>query len=288
MKKTILILSIALAAIACSDKEKQTVNAQTAPVPPASSMVMPATTTQALPPGHPPIESVPVANTPAPPQPSSSAATVTGRVLETMNSGGYTYIKLGTKSGDQWAAVREAKVKKGSTVTIDVQMVANDFESKTLNRKFDKIIFGVLGGAAPASAPMTSAAPPAGMMNPMGTPADHMSAAGAAPVDTKVEKAEGGKTVAEVWASRTQLADKQVVVRGKVVKFLAGIMGKNWMHLRDGSGTREKGDDDLTVTTNEVAKVGDTVTVTGTVHVDKDFGAGYRYPVILEEASVKK
>jgi hypothetical protein len=91
-----------------------------------------------------------------------------------------------------------------------------------------------------------------------------------------------------VWAARSQLAEKQVVVRGKVVKFLAGIMGKNWMHLRDGSGTHEKGDDDLTVTTNEVAKVGDTVTVTGTVHVDKDFGAGYRYPVIVEDASVKK
>jgi hypothetical protein len=121
-----------------------------------------------------------------------------------------------------------------------------------------------------------------------GTPQEHMSAGAANVGDVKVEKAPNGKTVAETFAAKDQLKDKPVVIRGKVVKFLSGIMGKNWLHLRDGSGSADKGDNDITVTTNDVVAVGEVVTVTGTVRVDKDFGAGYRYPVIVEEAKVAK
>ena len=103
----------------------------------------------------------------------------------------------------------------------------------------------------------------------------------------KVEKAAGGKTVAEVWASKNTLKDHQVVVRAKVVKFLPSIMGKNWMHVRDGSGSHANGDDDLAVISDDPAKVGSVVTLTGTVRVDKDFGAGYQYPVIIEGAKLQ-
>jgi hypothetical protein len=114
-----------------------------------------------------------------------------------------------------------------------------------------------------------------------------------APADTdaiKVAKAEGGegKTVAEIFAAGTSLKDAPVAVRGKVVKFSAGIMGKNWIHLRDGSGSRAKQDDDLTVTTLDTATAGDIVLVRGVVHLKRDFGAGYTYPVILEDAKVTK
>jgi hypothetical protein len=69
-----------------------------------------------------------------------------------------------------------------------------------------------------------------------------------------------------------------------VVKFNPGIMGKNWVHLRDGSGKQEKGDNDITVTTQDMTSVGDTVVAKGMVRLDKDFGAGYAYPVIVEDA----
>jgi hypothetical protein len=203
-------------------------------------------------------ESVPAAI--AAPQPAPAAATgatLAGKVLETMNSGGYTYIKLRTASGDVWAAVQQTKVAVGEKTAIAPQMTLDDFESKTLNRKFDRIIFGVAaGGAAPVS----------------------------------VARAEGtnGKTIAEIWAGRETLKDAPVIVRGKVVKFLPGIMGKNWLHLRDGSGSHDNGSDDITVTTADRAAVGDVVLVSGTLRIDKDFGAGYRYPVIVEEAKVSK
>ena len=100
-----------------------------------------------------------------------------------------------------------------------------------------------------------------------------------------IAKADGGKTVAELYAEKDQLAGQKVTVRGKVVKTNAGIMDKNWLHVRDGSGA--EGTNDLTVTTSgELPKVGDTVLVTGALTLNKDFGMGYQYDVILEDAAV--
>jgi hypothetical protein len=134
--------------------------------------------------------------------------------------------------------------------------------------------------AAPAAAP---AAMPEGMDGKAPHP---MPATDAAPVDLSgIAKADGGKTVAEVFAEKDALAGKPVTVRGKVVKANSGIMGKNWIHVRDGSGS--DGTNDLTVTTTTAQpNVGDTVLVTGPVSLNKDFGMGYQYDVIVEDAQV--
>jgi hypothetical protein len=106
----------------------------------------------------------------------------------------------------------------------------------------------------------------------------------------KVEKAKGtdAYSVSETYEKAAELDKKTVVVRGKVVKVSTGIMGKNWVHLRDGSGDPGKGTNNLVVTTKDVPKVGDVVTAKGTLHKDKDFGSGYKYRVIVEEATVKQ
>ena len=212
----------------------------------------------------------------APPQAAQRPSVVSGKVVETMNAGGYTYLQVATAGGDVWCAVPETKIRKGAAVTVAPQMVAENFESSTLHRKFDRLVMGSLAGAEAAAA-----APAA--MSAMGTPSQHMSSA-APDAGAKLEKADGGVTVAEAWAGKDQLKDKPVVIRGRVVKFLPDIMGKNWLHLRDGSGSHANGTDDVTVTTKDVAKVGDVVTVRGTLRLEKDFGAGYRYPIIVEEA----
>ena len=94
-----------------------------------------------------------------------------------------------------------------------------------------------------------------------------------------------GFTGAELFSGKADLSGQRIVVRGKVVKFSGGIMGKNWLHLQD--GTDHEGSNDLTVTTADMAQKGDTVLVSGTLVIDKDFGAGYRYDVIVEDAEVK-
>jgi hypothetical protein len=269
MKRVVAAAALLLLSFACSKKAEppQVAAAQPAPAP-VQQQTAPLIDPSKLPPGHPAIAA------PAP-QPAAAPGTLTGKVAETMDAGGYTYIKLRTESGDVWTAVQQTKVKVGGTITIAPQMTLDHFESKTLKRTFDHIIFGVAAGLQ--QQPIASSA------------AQHMSAP-AAVAAVSVAKAEGtkGRSIAEVWAQKDILKDAPVAVRGKVVKFLPGIMGKNWLHLRDGSGSHESGDDDITVTTNDMAAVGDVVLVSGTVRLDKDFGAGYRYPVIVEEAKVSK
>jgi hypothetical protein len=237
---------------------------------------------------------------------------VKGKVVEKLDAPPYTYLKLQTAQGEAWAAVPKADVEAGAEVSVAGAVPMQNWESKTLARKWEVVYFGTLAGpnAQPAGMPpaMGGGMPPSGMAGGMpppgmgGAPADgamgteNMAAAHAAAAagpqdagDVKVPKASGGdaRTVAEAWAQRTALKEKPVTIRGKVVKFNQGIMGKNWVHLRDGSGTAGK-DNDITVTTGDVVKVGDVVVAKGTLRVDKDFGAGYAYPVIVEDAKLTK
>ena len=107
-------------------------------------------------------------------------------------------------------------------------------------------------------------------------------AQGAATPSAGIKKAD--QTVAEIYAGQNGLLGTVVKVRGKVVKFSAQIMGKNWVHLQDGTGSA--GTNDLTVTTADTAKVGDIVLVSGKISQNRDFGGGYRYALILEDAKV--
>jgi hypothetical protein len=150
-------------------------------------------------------------------------------------------------------------------------------------------------GTLSAAAHPASPAPGTGSLSPdvRQQMATQHAIAGAGPADVGtivVKKAEGpeGRTVTELYAARSQLRNRSVAVRGKVVKVLHGIMGRTWIHVRDGTGTREKKDDDLTVTTADDAAVGEVVLVRGRLGVDVDLGAGYVYPVIIEEAKVTK
>jgi hypothetical protein len=293
MKRIASAALVAILAVACSQKSNSSQDAAAAPAPRPAAQQAATLDLSKLPPGHPTFGTPPAAAASAmAPDAAPQAGVVRGTIAETMNAGGYTYVKIRTGSGDLWAAVTQTKVKKGDPIAVAVQMTLDNFESETLKRKFDHIIFGTLPGEGAAPAAMTSQQTPVvGDMPPaavsaMGSAAQHMQVRDSG--DINVPKAEGGKTVAEVWSSKDALKEKQVVVRGKVVKFLGGIMGRNWIHLRDGSGSREAGNDDLTVTTDDSATVGDIVVVTGKLELDKDFGAGYRYPVIIQNASVKK
>jgi len=235
---------------------------------------------------------------------AQTGLTVKGEVLETQSAAGYTYLRLKTSAGETWAAVTSAEVKKGAQVTVGNASTMVNFESKTLKRRFDKILFGqlVTPGAAPAAATGTpaglpgamhgatgagaAALPHAMMAAPLGAPA----AVPAALPTTPVPKAKGpeARTVAEVVQGKASLKGKTVQVRARVVKVNKGIMGKNWLHLQDGSGKAQDGSNDLLVTSQDFAAVGDIVTARGTVRTDVTLGSGYAYAVLVEEAAVRK
>ena len=218
---------------------------------------------------------------------SAAPENLTGTVIERMDSGGYTYLLLKTASGEKkWAAVTKASVKKGDTATVVGAMDMKNFESPTLKRKFDHIAFGTLGGGAAAAANPHGGAMKIGAQG--GMPAHGGRAEVSGPI--KVAKAAGpdGRAIAEVYAQKAALKGKDVVVAGKIVKYNAGILDRNWAHLRDGSGKSNDGSDDLTVMPKDAAAVGQVVTVRGRVFLNKDLGGMYKFPVILEDAVLIK
>lgn len=227
------------------------------------------------------------AGAPAMGQAPAAAEAITGKVLERVDASPYCYLRLKTAKGEVWAAVPEAKLEKGAEVTLANPMLMQNFESKTLKRTFPEIYFANLAPAAgAAAAPAPGAAPAAASGNPHGA----MGTASPAVEVGKVDKASGSdaRTVAETWAQKGALKGKTVTIRGKVVKFNAGVLGKNWIHLQDGTGEAAKGTHDITITTQDAAAKGDTLTVRGTVALDKDFGSGYTYPILVEDAKVVK
>ena len=201
-----------------------------------------------------------------------------GKVVETMNAANYTYVLLDTGGKKLWVAATQFAVKVGDTVAAGDAMPMQNYHSKTLNRTFDVVYFsgGVrVNGRSPGETPEL----------PQGHPAiGGAASAPTAPDLSGIKRAPNGQTVAEIYAGKSGLAGKAVAVRGRVVKFNAMILGKNWLHLRDGSGA--EGSNDLTVTTAAKVKVGDLVLVTGNLAADRDFGSGYKYGLIVEDATV--
>jgi hypothetical protein len=200
-----------------------------------------------------------------------------GRVVETMNSGGYTYVQLETEGGAIWVAGPEAGgIAVGQNLTVEDGMPMRDFLARSLDRSFDLIYFINGFGEGAASTPAVMANDPHA-----GIPGFHAKQAQKnRPAPGSIDKA--GYTVAELFFQPALLKGRTVEVRGVVTKFNGGILGSNWIHLVDGTG--EPGKDDLVVTSQQSCKVGDTVLVEGVLGVDKDLGSGYFFPVIVEEA----
>lgn len=213
--------------------------------------------------------------------PRIDGAPFLGEVLESVNAGSYTYLRLKTEGGEVWAATMLTNFTKGTKVQLHDPVLMTNFESKAMGRTFDEIVF-----ASAVSTETGGLNEPAKQMG-----ATHKNAgmqAATVPV-AKVARAPGqtGRTVAEVHAQKAQLSGKKVDVRGTVVKYNSGIMDRNWMHLRDGSGSASDASNDLLVTTQQIAKVGDVVVVSGVVKTNANYGSGYAYPVVVEGATLK-
>ena len=265
MRRSIALLSVALFIVACSKGiETDRVPLSAAPSSPSTAQ---ASATGGAPHGD----------------------ALTGTLLEQIAAAPYVYLRLKTANGDVWAAVNQAPITLGTQVTVYGALLMEKFESKTLNRTFDRIYFGSLEApGAPAVASAGDGARP-NVAGPNG--AAPTSVGTPAAVDAKVGhvvKATGAdaRTIADLWSQKDALAAKTVTIRGVVVKYNPGVMGKNWIHLQDGSGDAAKGTHDITVTSADAAVLGATVTMTGTVRTNKDFGAGYSYALIVEDAKV--
>jgi hypothetical protein len=204
------------------------------------------------------------------------ASPLKGKVLERIDADRYSYLRLSTESGEIWAAVLQTGVQTGEEVVVVNPMPMDGWESKTLNRTFERIMFGTLADEEETMRMLIDA---------------HSGVSEAANVGPiQVDKASGpdGRTVAEIFAQKQNLNNRKVAVRGKVTKVNANILSRTWIHIQDGTGDPKAQTHDLVVTSQDSPSVGDTVLVEGVIHTDKNLGMGYVYSVILEDAVVTK
>jgi hypothetical protein len=201
-----------------------------------------------------------------------------GTVVETLDASGYTYVLVDSGSEKIWAAAPAFAVAVGNHVIVPAGMTMHDYHSTTLNRDFETIYFveSILNASNLSfeSTPLPQGHPP---ITPQAESLVDLS---------DIAKADNGQTIAEIYATKKQFTDKNVILRGKVVKFNPNIMGTNWLHVQDGSGSAQDATNDLTITSDTLVSVGTTVLIRGTLTLDKDFGFGYRYALIVEDAEV--
>lgn len=194
------------------------------------------------------------------------------KVEEVIQTSNYTYLRVSDKDHENWIAINKAQVEVGKSYYYIPTIEMNNFVSKELKRTFPAITFVDKFSDQPIVEKITVADSARGKQEPV------------AKEGIKVEKAAGGITIAELYAAKESYAGKTVKIRGEVVKYSPDIMKTNWVHIQD--GTNNAGSFDLAITTNDVTKVGDIVTFEGKVAVKKDFGAGYYYEVIVENAKL--
>ncbi|NVK28068.1 MAG: SH3-like domain-containing protein [Flavobacteriia bacterium] len=199
---------------------------------------------------------------------SSEAALGNGhvKVLEVLNASRYDYLKVAESSGKEyWLAARSGDFQVGTEYHYHDGLYKTNYYSTEFDRTFEEIY--LVSGIHPVN----------GTENHE-MPANHPPVK----VNTPIEQPEGSTEIAEVVRNAESLAGKEVQVTGKVTKVNPHIMSRNWVHLQDGSMDSY----DFVVTTSEDIPVGHTVTLKGVLSIDKDFGAGYTYDIILENASL--
>ncbi len=204
-------------------------------------------------------------------QPDMGASKIQGAVTEIINVSGYTYAEVNTGSNKVWAAGPTTELKTGDTVAFLTKMPMKDFHSESMNRDFPLIYFissFITDTDKQASHPKPLVQPKIQQMQ------DYLQG---------IAKVEGGNNIAEVHAEKDKLKGEIIQVRGKVTRFSAEILGKNWLHIQDGSSL-----DDLTITTDGTVDVGNVVIIKGKLELDKDFGHGYVFPLIVQNAKVTK
>jgi GW (Gly-Tryp) dipeptide domain len=193
------------------------------------------------------------------------------KVIEKIPAKGYTYLQVTENKKDFWIAVPTMEIEIGETVYFSRFMVMEDFRSDNIDKSFDQILFVEDARKSPTPDEMKNI---------------HSGVISSEKQEIKIEPLRDGKTIQQIYSNKLTLNGEIVKVKGKVVKFNKQIMKRNWIHIQDGTGGENEFD--LVMTSNQEVQVGDIITAKGKVVVDKDFGAGYFFPVMIEDVMVGK
>lgn len=197
-------------------------------------------------------------------------------VAEVIQTSGYTYLRVQENGAEKWIAVNRMEAAPGEKYYYAQEgLEMKDFNSKELNRTFPTIYFVDALSKEPVAAPAHGAMPNKPVQPTL-----------AQKEGISVAPAVEGLTIAKLYADRQNYDGKKIKMKGQVTKINEGVMDKNWVHIQD--GTNDSGNFDLTITTQDSVKMDEVVTFEGTIHLKKDFGYGYFYEVIMEDAKLVK
>ncbi len=208
---------------------------------------------------------------------------MTGTVQHIQKAGKYTYLQLDQKGKEVWVATTSSHVLVGDEIDYSEALLIENFDAKSLNRKMDKIYF--TGGVRIVGGPSISKdahLPDDEVHNKKQK--DKITAT--APAKGEIPRAENGITIEEIYLKLDNLEGKKVNVRARVMKVNRNILGTNWITLQDGTGNAP--DNKLIALSSDIAGIAETITVTGTVKTDINLGAGYKFRVVIHEASLIK
>lgn len=192
-------------------------------------------------------------------------------VSEVINGSTYSYIKGINNNEEIWVAIRKQAIEIGKDYYYSEALAMKDFHSKELNRTFPTIYF--LNSISGESSSKTNFHHASKMEKPS-----------AAKIEVDIKQTKGFTSIKEIYKNKSQLTNSIIKVKGKVTKFNKNILNRNWIHIQD--GTEHNGNFDLTITSNQNVSIGEIFEFKGFLVVNKDFGAGYKYDVILEQAEV--
>ncbi len=201
-------------------------------------------------------------------------------VKEILQVSSYTYLFVDESNENKWLAVPYFDVKVGGVYYYKGGMEMVNFNSKELNKTFESVYFISAIYDNPFEEKKTS------YKHTSDVDQKKDSEQKTGNLNFKLEPVEGGISIAELFKNKNQYAGKKIKIKGKVTKFSAQVMRKNWIHLQD--GTDYNNNFDLTLTSNAEVKVGDIIVLEGVVYLDKDFGYGYFYNLIIENAILIK
>lgn len=224
--------------------------------------------------------------TTAPRDNASKGERFTGNIKEVISVSSYSYLRMATASGDKWVAVLKEDFTPGQTIDFAVNLVMRNFASKELNRTFDLIYFGQRQGKRSGNAESSAKDSP---IPAPATTVEEPTATLSTGLTEPLERVPGpqGKSVAEIFSQKASLVGTEVQVRGEVQKLTEGVMGTNFLHIQDGSGTPEKKNHDIVVLVKEnPPAIGTRATFSATVKLNVDYGSGYSFPLLLDEGKV--
>lgn len=195
-------------------------------------------------------------------------------VQDFLHASRYTYLDVMENGENYWIAIPYTEVEKGETYFYTEGVLMHNFESKEHDRVFEKLY--LVSGVSK-------------------TPDFTASRRGDIPAISETEPVlieeippiAGGKRISELFSNPAAFSDQTIIIKGQCVKVNRNIMGKNWVHLQDGSKDADNNNLDLTVSTMSEVEVGEIVVFEGKIVTNKDFGSGYRYDLMMEEATLK-